>query len=271
MSKQAREIPSCTAPQIQVLQQPAELFRAAAELFVATARRAVKDSGRFSVALCGGSTPRSLYSLLAEERAWRRSMPWKKSHFFWGDERHVPPSHAGSNTRMAMEAMLSKVPVPASNLHRIEGELAEADKAASSYERTLRKFFALAQGEYPRFDLVLLGIGSDGHTASLFPGTPALEERSRLVVSNRVEKLRTERITLTAPALNNAAHIVFLVTGADKAEALAAVFEGAYEPARFPAQLIRPARGRLTLLADAAAAGRLGRPRIRAPENAGRQ
>jgi len=255
------------APVIQVVPRPEELFRVAAELFVDTARRAVKDSGRFAVALAGGSTPRALYRLLAEDDAWRRSMPWEKSHFFWGDERHVPPSHTDSNFHMAMEAMLSKVPVPASNLHRIEGDLLDAEKAASSYECALRGFFGLSEGDYPRFDLVLLGIGSDGHTASLFPGTRALDERYRLVVSNRVDKLRTERITLTVPALNSAAHIVLLVTGADKADALAAVFEGPHEPARFPAQLIRPAHGRLTLLADAAAAARLRPSHTRTQEN----
>lgn len=255
------------APEIQVVQQSAELFRTAAELFVRTARRAVRDSGRFAVALAGGSTPRALYSLLAENDAWRGSMPWEKSHFFWGDERHVPPSHADSNFHMAMEAMLSRVPVPASNLHRIAGELAEADEAASSYERALREFFGLAEGEYPRFDLVLLGMGGDAHTASLFPGTAALEERYRLVVSNRIEKLRTERITLTVPVLNNAGHVVFLVSGADKADALAAVFEGPYEPARFPAQLIRPARGQFTLIADAAAAARLSQSHTRTRAN----
>jgi len=259
------------APEIQILQQPADVYRAAAELFVGSARRAVEERGIFSVALCGGTTPRSLYRLLAEEPALRQSMPWGQSHFFWGDERHVAPSHADSNARMAMEAMLSKVPVPDANLHRIEGELAEAEEAARRYESALRAFFGLAQGEYPCFDLVLLGLGGDGHTASLFPGTPALDERERVVVSNRVEKLETERITLTVPALNNAAHVVFLVTGADKADALAAVFEGAYQPARYPAQRIRPAHGRLTLLADAAAAGKLGRQHVRDQETLGRR
>jgi len=254
-------------PEIQIVREPAELFRTAAELFVRAARRAVTDSGRFAVALAGGSTPRALYGLLAEERVWRETMPWEQSHFFWGDERHVLPSHAESNYRMAMEAMLSRVPVPASNVHRIASELAESDEAARSYERALREFFDLAEGEYPCFDLVLLGIGTDGHTASLFPGTPALGERCRLVVPNRIEKRRAVRITLTVPVLNNARHAVFLVSGADKADALAAVIDGPYRPARFPAQLIRPAWGRFTLIADAAAAARLSRFHTSARKN----
>jgi len=244
-------------PDIRILKQPGEVFRAAAELFVGAARTAVTDRGRFCVALAGGSTPRSLYRLLAENRAWREVMPWEETHFFWSDERHVPPSHEDSNSRMAMEAMLSKVPVPASNVHRVEAERESADEAASLYEHTLREFFGLAPGEFPCFDLALLGMGHDGHTASLFPGTQALDESERLVICNRVEKLKTERITFTVPTLNNADHVMFLVTGADKADALAAVFEGAYEPARFPAQLIRPVHGRLIVLADAAAAARL--------------
>lgn len=252
-------------PDIRILQRPEELFEAAAELFVGAAQRAVADKGRFCVALAGGSTPRSLYRLLAGERAWRDAMPWEESHFFWSDERHVPPSHADSNFRMAMEAMLSNVAVPPSNLHRIEGERERAEETASLYERTLREFFGLMPGEFPCFDLALLGMGSDGHTASLFPGTAALDERDRLVVSNRVEKLQAERITFTVPTLDNAAHVVFLVTGKDKADALAAVFEGPYEPAKFPAQLIRPVHGRLTVLADEAAAARLARGGVRAP------
>lgn len=256
-------------PEIRILQQPEELVQAAAELFVGAARRAVADRGRFCVALAGGSTPRALYRLLAEERAWREAMPWEKSHFFWSDERHVPPSHEDSNFRVAMEAMLSNVLVPAANLHRIEGERERAEEAARLYERKLRESFGLAPGQFPCFDLALLGIGSDGHTASLFPGTPALDERDCLVVSNRVEKLRTERITFTVPTLNNAAHVVFLVKGEDKAAALAAVFEGPYEPAKFPAQLIRPVHGRLTVLADEAAAAGLARGGARAPAGDG--
>ena len=246
-------------PDIRILRRTDAVFQAAANLFVTAARAAVADRGRFCVALAGGSTPRSLYRLLAEGRAWRDAMPWERSHFFWSDERHVPPSHEDNNSRMAMDAMLSKVPVPASNVHRVEAELESADEAARLYEHLLHEFFGLAQGEFPRFDLALLGMGTDGHTASLFPGTQALDERERLVVSNRVEKLRTERITFSVPTLNNTAHVVFLVTGEDKASALAAVFEGTYEPTRYPAQLIRPAHGRLTVLADAAAAGRLAR------------
>ncbi len=230
------------------------LFQAAASEFVLRAVDSVTANGRFMVALSGGSTPRGLYKLLATDPAWRDQLPWAQMHFFWGDERHVAPDHADSNFRMANEALLSVAPVPAANIHRIYGEAASAEEAASEYEDELREVFGLPDGEVPRFDLILLGLGPEGHTASLFPGTRALAENHRLVVCNWVGKLFADRITLTAPVLNNAASVIFIVSGADKATALKAILEGPYEPDQLPAQLINPTNGRLVWLLDRAAA-----------------
>jgi 6-phosphogluconolactonase len=231
-----------------------ELAREAAAEFVRQATEAAQSKGRFTVALSGGSTPRSLYSLLATDATWRAQVPWDRVHLFWGDERHVPPEHADSNYRMTHEALLSKISIPPANVHRIKSEHPEASRAANEYEQTLREFFQLKGGEFPRFDLALLGLGPDGHTASLFPGTEALREQQRLVVANWVEKLNTYRITLTPPVLNRAASVIFLVSGEEKAETLRAVLEDEAQPERLPAQLIRPVNGRLLWIVDRAAA-----------------
>src|SRR5262249_40944214 len=160
--------------------------------------------------------------------------------FFWGDERHVPPDHPDSNYRMANEALLSKIGAKPEQVFRMTGENPDAAAAASDYERRLREYFGTAPGAFPGFDLILLGMGPDGHTASLFPGTKALDEMERLVISNWVGKFYTDRITFTAPLINNAATVMFMVGGADKAPALKAVLEGPYEPAQLPSQMIRP-------------------------------
>ena len=178
-------------------------------------------------------------------------MPWNAIHFFWGDERHVPPDHPDSNFRMAREAMLDRVPVPAENVHRIPAERPDAQRAAAEYEATLRSFFALASGEWPRCDLILLGLGKEGHTASLFPGGDAVRERERLVVAPWVEAQKTFRITLTPPVLNQARRAMFLVSGEEKAEALHAVLEGPREPERYPAQIVE---GNRLWMVDRAAA-----------------
>jgi 6-phosphogluconolactonase len=230
------------------------LFQAAASEFFLRAIDAVNATGRFTVALSGGSTPRGLYRLLATDPAWRDQLPWQNMHFFWGDERHVPPEHADSNFRMANEALLSVAPVPAANVHRMHGEAANAADAAREYEDELHEAFGLKAGEVPRFDLILLGLGPEGHTASLFPGTRALTENERLVVSNWVGKLFADRITLTPPVLNNAACVMFIVSGPDKATALKGILEGPYEPDQLPAQLVNPTSGRLVWLLDRAAA-----------------
>lgn len=234
---------------------PQELFAAAAELVVGAANEAVGEQGRFTIALSGGSTPRNLFNLLATNA--RNSLPWDKTFFFWGDERHVPPTDPESNYRMANEAMLSKIPVAAANVFRVPAEDPDAAAAAEAYEQTLRKFFALQAGQFPRVDLILLGMGPDGHTASLFPGTAALQEKSRIAVANWVEKLKTHRITLTLPVLNAAHRVAFLVSGVDKAEALKAVLEGDAPGEQYPSKLVRPSSGKLVWFVDRAAASQL--------------
>ena len=184
-------------------------------------------------------------------------MPWDKVFFFWGDERHVPPTDADSNFRMANETLLSKIAVPSRNIFRIPAENPDAAAAASEYEETLIKFFSLKPGEFPSFDLILLGMGPDGHTASLFPETAALQERSHLVVANWVEKLKTQRITLTLPVLNAARTVAFLVSGADKAEVLHEVLQGTGPAEKYPSKLVRPSDGRLIWFLDRASASEL--------------
>jgi 6-phosphogluconolactonase len=241
--------------EIRRLMTPQELFEAAAEEVARTANRAAAERGRFTLALAGGSTPKSLYTLLATNA--RTSLPWERTFFFWSDERHVPPTDPDSNYRMAQEALLSKVPVPASNVLRVPAEMPDAAAAAEAYEQTLRRFFALQSEQVPRFDLILLGMGPDGHTASLFPETAALREKSRLVVANWVEKLKTSRITFTLPLLNAANSVAFLVSGTDKAPALKAVLESDNPGEQYPARLVRPTDGKLLWFVDRAAASEL--------------
>jgi 6-phosphogluconolactonase len=243
-------------PRIHVVADTEELSRAAAAEFVRQARQTVHTRGGCSIALAGGSTPKSVYALLAGdgEGSYRSQIAWDRVHFFWGDERHVPADHPDSDYGMAYEAMLAKVPVLPSQVHRIKAENLDASRAADEYEQDLRQFFRLAEGQLPRFDLVLLGMGPDGHTASLFPGTAAVHEQKRLVVAAWVEKLNTYRVTLTPPVLNNAAAVVFLVSGEDKAETLRAVLEGDYQPDRLPSQIVRPSDAALLWLVDRAAA-----------------
>jgi len=178
---------------------------------------------------------------------------------FFGDERHVGPGHADSNFQMATDAMLSKVPLHPQQIHRIKGEYSDTAQAAAEYEDEIRRTFSLNSNDFPRFDLVLLGMGNEGHTLSLFPGTKALHESQRIVVRNWVGKLYSERITLTASAANAAANIMFMVTGSDKACALKAVLEGPHEPEQLPAQMIQPANGSLSWLIDSAAGSMLSK------------
>src|SRR5580692_1910405 len=182
-----------SAAEIRTFSTPQELFHAAAEQVIDTANRSVAERGRFTIALSGGSTPKSLYTLIAANAS--ATLPWDRMFFFFGDERHVPPDDPDSNYRMVKESLLSTAAIPPANVFRVPAENPDADAAAEMYEQTLRNFFALAPGEFPRFDLILLGIGPDGHTASLFPETAALQEKARLVVANWVEKLNTSRIT----------------------------------------------------------------------------
>ena len=244
-----------SSAEIRVLTTPQELFAAAADEVIRTANEAVTERGRFTIALSGGSTPKSLFHLLATNA--RTTLPWDRMFFFWGDERHVPPTDPDSNYRMADEAMLSKVPVAAGNVFRMAAENPDAADVALAYEKTLRKFFQLAPAEVPRFDLILLGMGPDGHTASLFPGTAALQEKSRLVVANWVNKLKTNRLSFTLPVLNAARCVTFLVSGTDKAGVLKTVLEEDVPGEQYPAKLVQPKDGKLIWLVDRAAASAL--------------
>jgi 6-phosphogluconolactonase len=246
-----------TNREIRILADANNIAQTAAAEFLDAARDAVREKDSFTVALAGGSTPKALYGLLVSNPLLQAKVPWSKIQFFFGDERHVPPDNAESNFRMASEAMLGKGPVDPKQVHRIKAEKRNAAQAAEEYEQELRTSFKLQADQFPRFDLVLLGMGPEGHTASLFPGTKALKEERRLVVSNWVGKLYTDRITLTPPALNNAARVIFMVHGEEKAPALKAVLEGPYEPEQLPAQLIQPKQGKVLWLVDPAAAGML--------------
>ena len=247
-----------TPTEIRVLTTPQDLFAAAAEEVIRDANEAVQERGRFTIALSGGSTPKSLFNLLATNA--RTTLPWDRMYFFWGDERHVPPTDPDSNYKMADETMLAKVPVPPGNIFRFHTENPDAPSVAEDYEKTLRKFFNLEAPGVPSFDLILLGMGPDGHTASLFPGTAALQEKSRLVVANWVEKLKTHRLSLTLPVLNAARCVAFLVSGTDKAAILRTVLEEDAPGEQYPSKLVKPTDGKLIWIVDRAAASALSNP-----------
>lgn len=243
--------------QVQILADAEAVSAAAAGEFVNLAGEAVARRGRFTVALSGGSTPRRLYQLLAE-MPYRTQVAWDRVEFFWGDERAVPPDHPDSNYGLAAAALLTKLDLPPERIHRIHAERAERDAAARDYEEEIARVFEVpAKPAPPAFDLILLGMGADGHTASLFPGSDGLRERQRWVVSHLIPKLGAERITLTTPILNRAREIRMLVAGEDKANTLRAVLEGPRDPERLPAQLVQPDGGCLIWLADQAAASQL--------------
>jgi 6-phosphogluconolactonase len=245
--------------EVRILPDAPAIASRCAQKFVEIATAAVKEKGSFDVALAGGSTPKLLYGLLVDDPALRLRVPWDKMHLFFGDERHVKPDHPDSNFRMATESMISKSPLKPEQVTRMKGEYPVAEEAAKEYDQYLRTYYKLAEGQFPRFDLVLLGMGNEGHTLSIFPGTRALRETRRIAVHNWVGKVLMDRITLTAPAVNNAANIIFMVTGADKAPALTAVLERFYEPDQLPAQLIQPVKGTLLWLVDTAAGSMLTR------------
>ena len=244
--------------EILVVSNPDELSRRAAQEFVRQAGEAVQAKGFFTVALSGGSTPKGLYMQLASDH-YREQVPWSKVYLFWGDERCVSPDHQDSNYRMARESLIDKVPIPEENIYRMPAEQGDHDCAATEYEQTIKAFFRLEAGEQPRFDLILLGMGEDGHTASLFPWTSALEETDRLVFANYIGKLGAYRLTLTVPVINHAALVLFLISGESKASVLREVLEGEFQPQRLPSQLIRPVNGRLLFIVDHIAASKLTR------------
>jgi 6-phosphogluconolactonase len=233
---------------------PAALAHRAAQYFVEMAGEAVAVNGRARIAISGGSTPMATFRLLADRNErWRGRMPWDYLDLYWVDERAVPPDHADSNYRAIREALLDHVPLRPEQIHRIEGEL-EPEAAAARYESELRNSFRLEGAESPRFDLVELGMGDDGHTASVFPHTAAIHEIGRLVTANHVPQKDTWRVTLTWPVINRASSVFFLISGADKAAVLKEVLTGPHDPERLPSQLIWPSSGILTLMLDRAAA-----------------
>lgn len=234
---------------IHICDDAGALARQAAYEFVRLANQAIGRTGRFTVVLSGGSTPRKMFEALAGD-LFRSQVLWSNVEFFWGDERCVPPDHADSNYRMAHEALLSRVPIDETLVHRVPGEMGDVMQAAADYERTIRERFQLEEGQFPRFDLVLLGMGDDGHTASLFPGTKAIHETGKLVVGHFVEKLEANRLTLTPPVFNGAFEVFFLVAGEGKAETLKNVLQGDFQPDLYPSQVIQPMKGRLVWMVD---------------------
>ena len=239
-------------PAVEILTDAAALANRAAQMVLDCSLNLTSSKETFSIGLSGGSTPQALYQLLADPaQEFRNRFPWSKTHFFWTDERHVGPDHPDSNYRMVHEAMLSRVQVPPANIHRIPGELRNAEHAAADYEKELKKFF----GNLPKLDLVLLGMGSDGHTASIFPGSEVLNERDQLVAAPWVDQLSTYRLTMTLPILNNADAVLLLVSGEEKAEMLHHVLRGPEN--QYPVQSIQPTNGSLTWLVDSAAASKL--------------
>jgi 6-phosphogluconolactonase len=227
------------------------LSRSAAEYIVRVAKESIADHGHFTIALSGGSTPKKLYGLLATE-PYRSQIDWSLVEVFWSDERNVPADDPESNYRMAYEVMLSKLPISAQQIHRVPADQPDRDAASLAYTQEMQRVFGVT--DTPRFDLIQLGMGPEGHTASLFPHQASLEERERLVMPVSVPKPPPPRLTFTPPLLNAARHILFLVTGAEKDEAVQAVLEGEYQPEEYPAQIVRPTQGEVTWMLDTAAA-----------------
>ncbi|PYU22613.1 MAG: 6-phosphogluconolactonase [Acidobacteria bacterium] len=245
-------LPREVLPGVYACADAAELARVAARRFVDWAWQSIAKDGNFSVALSGGSTPRDLYRLLASPE-FRAQVDWPRLHLFWGDERAVPPESSESNYGMARRELLLRVPIPPSNVHRMEAEDPNIGRAAHNYEATLRQFLPLDDRGFPRFHLILLGLGPDGHTASLFPGSKLLRETSRWVSTPLVPKLGTRRMTLTLPVLEAARRVVFLVAGAEKAFILHEVLCERRDPP-LPAQMVKPREGERLFLVDEAAA-----------------
>lgn len=243
------------AASVHVCSSAGEMFHRAANQLCAIARTAIDERSRFVVALSGGSTPRALFNCLASEHG--TDIDWSNVLFFWSDERTVPPEHDDSNYRMARDTLLRPLGIEDGQIFRLHGE-DDPHAAASAYEETIAKVFDLNNfSQPPSFDLVLLGIGYDGHTASLFPNTQALVETTRWVVANEVSKLNTWRLTMTPSLINAARHVVFLATGANKAQAVSQVIGGSRKPEDHPGQLVWPKDGTLTWYLDRAAAGKL--------------
>ena len=247
---------SSSQPEIIVCADVNSLYERAAAILVEEAVGAIAARGRFMIALSGGSTPHGLYRLLASAD-WRDRIDWGRVHVFWGDERFVPHTSSESNYGMAWSTLLSQVAIPRAGIHAVPTDLATAEDAAATYEETIREVFCLPAQEIPQLDLVLLGLGADGHTASLFPHSGPLRHEARWVVAGYIEAVQAYRITMTPLLLNRARAILFLVAGNEKAEAVRGVLVGGYNPDRLPAQLISPLCGSLRWLLDRPAARRI--------------
>jgi len=239
-------------PRIILRENSGNLAEEAVAQFIKLARQSIECRGVFTVALAGGSTPRNCYKLLAD-KTFQRQIAWNNVHLFWGDERNVPHDHIDNNYRMVREELLDKITIPAENIHPFPTNFNPED-AAQSYENELRHFFQLQSGQFPIFDLILLGMGTDGHTASLFPNTPVLKEEKHLAYANYVETLATFRLTLTLPVINNARTVIFLISGDLKAEILNQILNQTGDPFHYPSQLIKPISGKLIFIIDHAAA-----------------
>lgn len=245
----------------RVFDEQEALARATAQHFVEGIRSAAGARGVARIAISGGSTPKRVFALLADEKEpYRAAIPWDKLRLFWVDERCVPPDHPDSNYGAARELLLSKVPLKPDHVVRIEGEL-DPEEAAAKYEAAIRGHFRLEGAEVPIFDMVQLGMGDDGHTASLFPHTEALQEMMRVAVANHVpQQKQSWRVTLTSPVINAGREVFFLIDGAKKADPVGRVLTGAYDPETLPSQLIQPQNERLLFLLDRAAAAHLPAP-----------
>jgi len=226
----------------------------AAQFIVRLANEAIVSHGRFTVALSGGSTPKATYTLLGSE-PYRSQIDWTRVEIFWSDERCVPPDDKESNYAMAQQVLLSKIPIPTNQIHRMPADVPDRDAASQAYEREMQRTFST--GSIPNFDLIQLGMGPEAHTASLFPHQASLHEQQRLVIPVSVPKPPPLRLTFTPPLLNAAKHLLFLVTGSEKADAVKAVLEGEYEPDEYPAQIVKPTSGDVTWMLDTEAAGKL--------------
>ncbi len=226
----------------------------AAQFIVRLANEAIVSHGRFTIALSGGSTPKATYSLLGSE-PYRSQIDWTQVEIFWSDERCVPPDDKESNYALAQQVLLSNIPIPTNQIHRMPADTSDRDAASQAYEREMQRTFST--DSIPNFDLIQLGMGPEGHTASLFPHQESLHEQQRLVMPVNVPKPPPPRLTFTPPLLNAAKHVLFLVAGSEKADALKAVLEGEYEPDEYPAQIVRPVNGDGTWMLDTSAAGKL--------------
>ncbi len=230
-----------------------EISKFAADKFFALSKKAIKKDGRFTVALAGGTTPKALYELLTTDQ-YKSKIDWENVYFFLSDERDVSPMSERSNYKMINESLITKLPIPTTNVFRWHTEIINAPEVAESYERSLFNFFKLSKGKFPNFDLILLGMGDDGHTASLFPFTDALFVDDKLAISNYIEKLDRKRLTFTYPTINNASNIIFLVSGENKSKTLKTVLEDTINIEKFPAQNISLNKGKVLWLVDKDAA-----------------